>query len=60
MIDQDLKGYYKNKRIEDFREKKQTDIEIHEIITRISINITKYWAITESFFDTIFFSDIMF
>ncbi len=50
---------YKN-RYDDFRTKKQTEVEIHEAITRIGVNITNYPKITGMLLDySYFFDDIM-
>lgn len=51
----------KNKnRYEDFRTKKQTEIEIHEIITRIGVNITTFPKVSLLLLEqSYFYDDIM-
>ena len=50
---------YKN-RYEEFRSKKQLEIEIHETITRIGVNITTFPKISAMLFEqSYFFDDIM-
>ena len=47
LITYDIKSFYRitanyKKRLEDFRKKKKTEFEIHNIITRAEVNISKY------------------
>lgn len=59
-----IKSYYRKtpsnkKRLEDFRKKKTYEVDIHEVITRIGANITKYHKMSFSLLDSYFFDDII-
>ena len=47
------------RRLDDFRVNKKCEIEIHDIITRIGANITRYKNNCESLIDSFFFDDII-
>lgn len=60
----DLKSFYRvsqnyKKRLDDFRNKKKQEFEIHEIITRIGVNVTKYGKLCLSLMDSFYFDDII-
>jgi hypothetical protein len=62
----DLKAFYRKnvnqatkKRIEEFKTKKLNELEIHELITRIGINVTKYPELAQSLVESYFYHDII-
>jgi hypothetical protein len=60
----DLKAFYRKttankKRYEDFKKRKQYEIEIQEIISRIGVNVTKYNKLSFSLIDSYFYDDII-
>ncbi len=60
----DLKAYYRNsgnakKRLEDFKTRKLYEVETHEVITRIAVNITKYHTLAYSMLESYFYDDLI-
>jgi hypothetical protein len=57
----DMITFYKGpeKKVDEFIIKKRQDVELHEIITRISIILTKYCDVSKLLMDTMFFNDII-
>ena len=57
----DMITFYKGseKRVDEFIIKKRQDVELHEIITRICIILTKFCDVSKLLMDTIFFNDII-
>jgi hypothetical protein len=60
----DLKAYYRKsqggkKRYDDFKRKKLTEIETHEVISRLGTNLTKSSKIAFSLLDSYFFTDLI-
>lgn len=64
LIAQDLNAFYRitktyKKRLEDFRKKKKYDVEVHELMTRIGVNITKHSTHCKDLMDSYYFDDII-
>jgi hypothetical protein len=60
----DLKAFYRKtansrKRLEDFKHRKLNEVEIHEVITRIGVNVTKYQKLIISLLESYFYDDII-
>jgi hypothetical protein len=60
----DLKSYYRNtasakKRLEDFKTRKISEVEIHEVITRIGLNLTKYHSLSFSLTESYYYDDLV-
>jgi len=60
----DLKAFYRKtansrKRLEDFKSRKLNEVEIHEVITRIGLNVTKYQKLVLSLLESYFYDDII-
>jgi hypothetical protein len=60
----DLKAYYRyssnsKKRLEDFKTRKFYEVETHEVITRIAVNITKHPNLAFSMLESYFYDDLI-
>jgi hypothetical protein len=64
LITEDIKSFYKSSknyknRLDNFRVKKRLEFDIHDTITRIGVNITKYESNSILLMDSLFFDDII-
>jgi hypothetical protein len=64
LVAKDLKAFYRpseayKRRLDEFLIKKKVDIEIHETVTRIGVNMTKNCELSAMFLETQFYNDII-